>query len=309
MIDIVIVNWNSGALINSCIESIHKHQDGVIKKIIVVDNGSTDGSDSSLENFPLVTLVRAKYNLGFAKACNLGAQHTTNEFILFLNPDTVIYRNTFRKVLNFMSEPSQQTFGICGIQLIDKEKKVLRHCSRIPKPNSFIFHALGIDRVFPKLGYVMDEWDHLATQEVDHVIGAFYFVRRFVFEKLNGFDERFFVYLEDIDFSTRAQEIGWGCIYYSDVRAHHLCGGSSRKIKSKRLFYSVRSRLLYSLKHFTLFNSAKIFIVTILIEPLTRAIWAARLMSFESLRESIMAYGHLLNWIYKKLKLKYKRLL
>ena len=71
MIDIVIVNWNSGELINSCIKSIHKHQDKAINKIIVVDNGSTDGSDSSLEDFPLVNLVRAKSNLGFAKACNL----------------------------------------------------------------------------------------------------------------------------------------------------------------------------------------------------------------------------------------------
>ncbi len=308
MIDIVIVNWNSGKLINSCIKSILKHQDNVIKKIIVVDNGSTDGSDSSLEDFPLVTLIRAKDNLGFAKACNLGAQYTTNDFILFLNPDTVIYPDTFTKVLNFMSEPNQQTFGICGIKLIDEEKKVLRHCSRVPQPNSFIFHALGLDRVFPKLGYVMDEWDHLTTQEVDHVIGAFYLVRRFVFEKLNGFDERFFVYLEDIDFSARAQKNGWGCIYFSEAHAHHLCGGSSKKVKSKRLFYSVRSRLLYSLKHFSLFDSAKIFIVSIIFEPLTRAIWAVRLMSFESLKESIFAYGYLLNWIYQKLKFKFKRM-
>lgn len=307
MIDIVIVNWNSGELIQSCIESIHQYDDDVIKKIIVVDNGSTDGSDSYLEDFPLVTLVRAKSNLGFAKACNLGAQYTTNEFILFLNPDTVIYPDTFTKVLDFMSEPKQKTFGICGIQLLDEENKVLRHCSRIPTANSFIFHALGLDRVFPRLGYVMGEWDHLTTQEVDHVIGAFYFVRRFVFERLNGFDERFFVYLEDVDFSVRAQKLGWGCIYYSDVQAHHLCGGSSRQIKSKRLFYSVRSRLLYSFKHFSLFDSLKIFIVTMIIEPLTRTIWAARLMSFVSLKESIIAYGHLLNWIYKKLKFKYKR--
>ena len=306
MIDIVIVNWNSGELINSCIKSIHKHQDKAINKIIVVDNGSTDGSDSSLEDFPLVNLVRAKSNLGFAKACNLGAQYTTNDFILFLNPDTVIYPDTFKKVLDFMSEPNQQSFGICGIKLIDEDQKVLRHCSRIPKPNSFIFHAIGIDRFFPKLGYVMSEWDHLTTKEVDHVIGAFYLVRRFVFEKLNGFDERFFVYLEDIDFSSRAKKIGWNCIYYSDVHAHHLCGGSSNKVKSKRLFYSVRSRLLYSLKHFALFDSAKIFIVSIIIEPLTRVIWATRLMSIESLRESIIAYGYLLNWIYKKLKLKFK---
>ena len=306
MIDIVIVNWNSGKLIQSCIESINKNHDGVIKNIIVVDNGSTDGSDSYLENFLSVKLIRAKSNLGFAKACNLGAQYTTNEFILFLNPDTVIYPDTFLRVLNFMSQPKQRTYGICGIQLIDEDKKVLQHCSRIPTANSLIFHALGLDRVFPRLGYVMGEWDHLTTQEVDHVIGAFYFVRRLVFERLNGFDERFFVYLEDIDFSLRAQKLGWGCIYFSDAQAHHLCGGSSRKIKSKRLFYSVRSRLLYAYKHFSLFNSLKISIITMTVEPLTRVIWAARLMSFESLKESIIAYGYLLIWIYKKFKFKFK---
>jgi hypothetical protein len=152
----------------------------------------------------------------------------------------------------------------------------------------------------------MGEWDHLTTQEVDHVIGAFYLVRRFVFKKLKGFDERFFVYLEDIDFSKRAQKHGWSSVYYTDVQAHHLCGGSSGKVKSKRLFYSVRSRLLYSFKHFSYFDSLKILIITMMVEPLTRAIWAVRLMSFVSLKESIMAYGHLLNWIYKKLKFKYK---
>ena len=89
MIDIVIVNWNSGELINSCIKSIHKHQENAINKIIVVDNGYR-WIDSSLEDFPLVTLVRAKSNL-LCKGMRLGAQYTTNDFILFLNPDTVIY--------------------------------------------------------------------------------------------------------------------------------------------------------------------------------------------------------------------------
>jgi len=308
MIDIVIVNWNSGDLIYSCVDSINKNHDDVIKNIIVVDNGSSDGSDLRLEDFSLVTLVRAKSNLGFAKACNLGAKYSKNEFILFLNPDTIIYPDTFKRVLGFMTHQNQSRFGICGIQLVDEQKKVLRHCSRIPTANSLIFHTLGIDRVFPKLGYVMGEWDHLTTQEVDHVIGAFYLVRQHVFEKLNGFDERFFVYLEDIDFSARAQKIGWGCIYYSDVQALHICGGSSKQIKSKRLFYSVRSRILYSFKHLSRFNSLKISILTMIIEPIMRVIWAAKLLSYASLKESIIGHWFLLSWICKKFKLKLKRI-
>ncbi len=306
MVDIVIVNWNAGKLIHACIESIHQHHDDVIKKIVVIDNGSTDGSDYSVENFPMVTLIRAKANLGFAKACNLGAQYTTSEFILFLNPDTIIYPKTFRKVADYMLEPEQDSCGICGIQLLDEEQKVLRHCSREPTVNSFIFHALGIDRFIPKLGYVMAEWDHMNTKKVDHVIGAFYLVRRIVFEQLSGFDERFFVYLEDLDFSLRAKQHGWDCIYYSSVQSHHLCGGTSRQVKSRRLFYSVRSRLLYVYKHFSRFDATKILVITITIEPLSRIMWAIKLMSFKSLKESLIAYGYLLNWIYKKTKTKIK---
>ena len=124
MIDIVIVNWNAGKLIQSCIESIHRYDDAVVNNIFVVDNGSTDGSDSKIGNRPLVTLIRAKENLGFAKACNLGAGYATSEFVLFLNPDTLIFPDTFKRVLGYMSEPEQVSCGICGIQLLDDKVKL-----------------------------------------------------------------------------------------------------------------------------------------------------------------------------------------
>ena len=157
----------------------------------------------------------------------------------------------------------------------------------------------------------MGEWDHMDTRRVDHVIGAFYLVRRSVFVQLCGFDERFFVYLEDLDFSLRAKQNGWDCAYYSEAKSHQLCGGTSRQVKAKRLFYSVRSRILYVYKHFSQFDSAKILITTMIIEPLTRIMWSARIRSLSSLTESLTAYGYLLQWIYKKakhkLKLKLKR--
>ena len=97
----------------------------------------------------------------------------------------------------------------------------------------------------------MREWNHEESREVDQVMGAFFLVRQKLFEEWGGFDERFFVYLEDVDFSSRARRVGWRSFYMAGVKAYHKGGGTSEQIKSTRLFYSLRSRILYSYKHFS----------------------------------------------------------
>jgi GT2 family glycosyltransferase len=143
----------------------------------------------------------------------------------------------------------------------------------------------------------MAEWDHKQTRPVDHVIGAFFLVRRELFEALEGFDERFFVYLEDLDFSYRAYQSGWRSVYLGDVQAFHAGGGTSNQIKARRLFYSLRSRLLYSFKHFSWIGASAVLIATLLVEPLSRSVLALLRRSWPGLKETWAAYGMLWQWL------------
>ncbi len=296
-VDVVVVNWNSGVQLQACVESVLAFGNGLTGKIIVVDNGSTDGSASAIEGFPDVTLIRAGENLGFGKACNLGAAQGESKFLLFLNPDACVFPDSLAKVIDFMQKSANAKIGICGVQLLDESGHISRSCTRFPSLLGFVSHALGLDRFFPHSGHAMAEWDHAQTREVDQVIGAFFLVRRAVFEAMDGFDERFFVYFEEVDFSRRVRNAGWRSVYIADAQAYHAGGGTSRQIKARRLFYSLRSRLLYAFKHFSWVGAMLVMFATLLVEPFSRTALALLRGSWSGLKETWVAYGMLLRWL------------
>ena len=296
-IDIVVVNWNSGSQLSNCIEFIQKYDAGLVRNIIVVDNGSVDDSESFLEKQANVKLIRTGENLGFGRACNIGAKHGNSEFVLFLNPDAQLFENSLSSLVQFTRQKENEKNGIFGIQLIDEEGHIAQSCTRFPSIAGLIAHATGFDRVFPALGHFMTEWDHASTRRVDHVIGAFFLLRRPLFDLLHGFDERFFVYLEDLDISYRAKSLGWSAVYFAEAQAFHAGGGTSRQVKAKRLFYSLRSSIIYAFKHFNVFAAAIFLLVTLLIEPFMRSILALFRGSWPSLKETWLAYGMLVQWL------------
>lgn len=294
MISIIIVNWNAGSQIKHCLDSIPAGND---RQVIVVDNASTDGSDLIIANQANVALLRSPTNLGFGKACNLGAREASGELLLFLNPDAALHPGTLKHAIAFMQSSANARVGICGVQLVDEGKLVARSCARFPSASGLVAHAIGLDRLLPQLGHFMTDWAHDSTRDVDHVIGAFYLVRRDLFNTLNGFDERFFVYMEDLDFSLRAHQAGWRSVYLADVQAFHAGGGTSNQIKARRLFYSLRSRLLYAGKHFSLAGAAMVFLATLLLEPLSRSALALARRSWPALKETWQGYAMLWRWL------------
>lgn len=296
-VDIVIVNWNAGQQLRECVDSVIQCGGSLVSRIVVIDNGSTDGSEGAVDGLPDVTLIRAGENLGFGRACNAGAGLVSGEFILFLNPDARVFPSTLAISLGFMRQPENSRVGICGVQLVDEDGHVVRTCARFPSARGFVSHAVGVDRIIPAFGHFMHEWDHATTREVDQVIGAFFLVRRNVFEALNGFDERFFVYFEEVDFSYRAKQRGWSSVYCADAQAFHAGGGTSRQVKGRRLFYSLRSRLLYAFKHFNPLAITTVLLATLLVEPLTRSVLAMVHYSWARLKETWSAYGMLLRWL------------
>lgn len=296
-VDVVVVNWNAGSQLRVCLDSIDRYGGAEVARTIVVDNGSVDGSEEAADDRSGVTLVRTGANFGFGRACNVGARLATAQYLLFLNPDAALFADTAKQALSFMRDPASADVGICGVQLLDESGRVTRTCARFPSAWGLFAHAIGVDRLVPRLGHVMAEWDHGQTRQVDHVIGAFFLVRREVFDALHGFDERFFVYLEDLDFSYRARQAGWRSVYLAEARAFHAGGGTSKQVKAMRLFYSLRSRLLYVLKHFSTPGALLVMMATLFIEPWSRVIGAMAERSWVALIQTWEAYRLLWRWL------------
>lgn len=296
-INIIIVNWNAGVQLSLLVSSIEQYHDGLVESVIIVDNGSTDNSLEMIEarigeyTFPL-HIIHNKENRGFAAACNQGAALGSSPYLLFLNPDTRLFENSLSMPLVFMQQVANERVGICGIQLIDEAGKISRSCARFPSVLMFMVQTLGLIKMKPFQGWShqMEEWDHASTREVDQLIGAFFFVRADLFRAVNGFDERFFVYFEEVDFSLRAFRAGYKSIFLAEAQAFHAGGGTSQKVKANRLFYSLRSRLLYGFKHFSCSQISILLIVTLLIEPFSRLIYTFLHGDESNMRNTLTAY-------------------
>lgn len=289
--DIIIVNWNSGNLLRECLQSIEAFGEGV-GKVVVVDNGSTDGSDEVALSALDLNIIRTGKNLGFAKACNVGAAECTARYLLFLNPDARLLPDGLPRALAFMESEKAERVGICGVQLVGQDGEIQRHCCHFTTPGTYFAKATGLDRLLPTAftPHFMTDFDHLTSRPVDQVIGAYFLVRGDLFRELGGFDERFFVYFEEVDFSLRAQKAGWGSYYLADAKAFHLGGGVSERVKAHRLFYVLRSRLLYAFKHYSRAGVWLTFFVTLCLEPFSRAVRALSVCSMDELSNTLAGY-------------------
>jgi GT2 family glycosyltransferase len=299
-VGIVIVNWNAGVLLRQCVESIIRHGSGLVSQIVVVDNASTDGSETAVEDLP-VTLIRNADNLGFASACNQGARVCDAPYLLFLNPDAAVFEDTLALTLQFMQDPAHLKIGICGVKLIDDHGKVSFSCSRFPSLRIYLSDSFGLSRFWPRYfkAQTMFEWPHDETRYVDQVMGAYFLIRSSLFDQLDGFDERFFVYSEEIDLSYRAHRLGYRSIFLADVAAYHRGCASSDKVKAKRLFYYLRSRILYAFKHFNPAAALLFSFTTLCIEPLARLGYALARRSSTGVLETLKGFGYLWAWIPK----------
>ena len=293
-LSVVIVNWNSGDQLRNCLQSLEGRYPAV-----VVDNGSVDGSCEVVSEFKNVTLIEAHTNLGFGKACNLGARYVDSDYLLFLNPDAKLYPDSLDRALSWMRQPEHSQYSICSIQMVDGIGNVARSCARFPTAWTFFAQIVGVDKFLPKLALSMVDWSHSSTRTVDHVIGAFYLVRRRLFDELNGFDETFFLYFEDLDFSYRAKRAGALSVYLSDAQAFHAGGGTSNQIKAQRLFYVLRSRILYAHKHFSRLGCLTVCLSTFLVEPFSRSALSIARRSGSALKETWQAYLMLWQWLPK----------
>lgn len=294
-LDIIIVNWNSGCHLKNCISSIsNAKRDGfILRNLIIVDNGSTDESLDSIDRFgEHVRIIRNLENLGFAVACNQGAALAESEYLLFLNPDTILFEDSLTVPMAFMEDVENAKTGICGIQLVDEYGNDCLSFAKFPILSRFVIESVGLDKIHELFKNCKDEIAHMGSDviNVDQVIGAFFIVRKTVFDKLEGFDERFFVYFEEVDFSLRAKQNGWESVCLSGAKCRHAEGGSSSQVKPARLFYSLRSRLLYGFKHFSQSSAFALLGVTLVPEFIGRLFYSVLRRSWGDVKNTLSGY-------------------
>lgn len=276
---VVIVNWNSGPQLRECLQSFAAvADDDVAARVTVIDNASSDESSEGLATSLPLTVVRNADNRGFGAACNQGAAGSEADFLLFLNPDTRLMPGSFAQPVRYLRTPENEKVGIVGIQLVDAAGHVARNTARAPTAWSMVGNSVGLDRLAPRLfpPHFVTQWAHDQTRTVDQVMGAFFLVRRSVFEALGGFDERFFVYYEDLDLSVRAHAQGWSSVYLSTAQAFHRGQGTTEGATARRTFYFCRSRILYARKHFSTAGALAVALATFALEPLARLAAAPR---------------------------------
>lgn len=299
VLDIIVVNWNVGEYLRACLRSVLAADRSELRlgRVAVVDNGSTHDPADGIEALALpIQMIRNADNRGFAAACNQGAAGSRADYLLFLNPDIRLLPDSLVEPIALLQKAENVRVGIVGIQLLDEGGTVQRSCSQFPTVGRYLGMMLGLDRLAPRLfpSQFMVEWDHGDTRPVDQVMGAFFLVRRSLFERLGGFDERFFVYYEEVDFSFRACREGWRSIYLATARAYHTGGASSEQVKAKRLFYNLRSRLLFGYKYFGFLQATFLLLATLTVEPLTRVVWAIARRVPREVKYTLLAYAMLL---------------
>lgn len=300
-LDVVIVNWNAIGHLPACVAALRaaRRQSYTLARIIVVDNASGDGSAEWLARQPDCTLLRNPDNRGFAVACNQGAAAGQGELILFLNPDVTVDPGALDAAVSVLCGPDWPRAGIVGACLRDGDGVRQPTCARFPTWRSLVAGALGLDRLLPSVcpPHFLEEWDHGETRVVDQVMGAFFLVRRDVFAALGGFDERFFVYFEDLDFALRARRAGWQSVFAAAATAVHAGGGSSGQVPARRLFYWLRSRSLYARKHFGAARAGVLLAVALTVEPLARLVHGCTGGRRRDPRDVLAGYAAFVRWL------------
>lgn len=255
ILSIIIVNYNVKFFLEKCLQSVQVAARGIDTEVFVIDNHSTDGSISYLNPlFPDVKFISNNYNPGFGKACNQGLQLSNGRYILFLNPDTIIDKDTLNLCLRKFE--SDKTIGAIGVKMVDGNGTFLRESKRaLPQPMSSLYKLFGLSRVFPKskifsnynLGYLNENENHT----VDVLCGAFMMIPKEVIDTTGGFDEAFFMYGEDIDLSYRIQKAGYKNYYLAETTITHFKGESTDKysIKYVKSFYG--AMIIFVDKHYS----------------------------------------------------------
>ncbi|MFK7949202.1 MAG: glycosyltransferase family 2 protein [Saprospiraceae bacterium] len=273
-LSVIIVNYNVKYFLEQVLHSVRRASEGLAVEVFVVDNNSVDDSVAMVrEKFPEVILIANKENTGFSVANNQAIRVSKGEYVLLLNPDTVVEEATFSKVINFMDEHPEA--GGLGVKMIDGSGEFLPESKRgFPSPWVAFCKTTGLSKLFPKspkfnryhLGYL----DKDETHEIEVLAGAFMMMRKSVLDEIGLLDEAFFMYGEDIDLSYRIVKAGYKNYYFADTTIIHYKGESTKKgsLNYVRTFYN--AMIIFAKKHFQ-GEQAKLYVFMLYVAIYLRA--------------------------------------
>lgn len=238
-LSVIIVNHNSDKFLNGCISSLLQNINNISFEIIVVDNGAQNFSS---QNFGIsLTYIPLDSNRGFGHANNVGASCANGKYLLFLNPDTEIHSGKIEKLIAILNKYPK--IGIIGPQLISDNEKIQPWCVGYEvSPWDTIFNNIGLSRS-------KHVWSSKSARPVHWISGASILIRKELFEQINGFDENYFLYFEDVDLCKRTILSGFYCYYEPSVKIKHFGGKSMPSNNFQKSFY-YESQDYYFKKHF-----------------------------------------------------------
>ncbi len=253
-VSILIVSWNVKELLRNCLRSLKENAGDVRYETIIVDNASHDGSPEMIRReFPWVTLVEPHANLGFGRANNLAYKHAHGRWTLLLNPDTVVLDRAIEKLVKFADAHPEA--GAVGGRTLKADLTLERSCCwGSPGLWPLVCKSVGLHLMFKKSkllnGEAMDWWQRDSVREVDVITGCCFMIRREIYEKTGGFDERFFMYAEEVDLCWRIKKLGCKLMFCPEAQIIHLVGASAAKAKPNRVYQINLGLLKLFRKHY-----------------------------------------------------------
>ncbi len=256
---VVIVSFNAADELEACLRSIAALPEltarEIAAQVIVSDNGSSDGSiERAVGAFPLVQVIENGANLGFARACNVAARRAEAPLLFFFNPDALAQAGLLKNAVEYFR--AHPDVAMVGVKLLESDGRRADSCGEIDTWWQAFLRSSGWGELpmFRKQsnGYALRHWDYASERDVDLVVGAAMFIRSDVFRRLGGFDERFFLYHEEVDFAHRLRALGQRVVYLPQCVAVHRGeqGGSKKRWGSAGVLgWRQRSRRLYWIKH------------------------------------------------------------
>lgn len=275
-LSVVIVNYNVKFYLEQCLHSVEKALGDIEGEIIVVDNDSRDGSVPYLkEHFPRVRFIESKTNLGFAKANNLAIEQCRGEYVLLLNPDTIVTEHTFSDFIEFMD--TRPDVGGCGAYMLRTEGSFALESRRgLPTPFVAFCKMSGLASLFPKSPlfgrYYMRYLDEELPAPIEIMSGAYMFLRRKALDKAGLLDEKFFMYGEDIDLSYRILKSGYKNYFLPSYILHYK-GESTEKSSYRYVHTFYRAMQLFFNKHYAHYS-------LLLSLPINMAIWTRAILAY-----------------------------